>query len=240
MKLSVVVPARDEAPVIGTTIGRISAALDAAGADFEIVVVDDGSRDGTAEVVRAAGDERLRVLTREPPHGFGRAVRDGLAAARGEGVVIVMADGSEDPADVVRYHELLEEGWACVFGTRHGPGGRVEGYGAVKLALNRAVNALIRALFGHGHGDTTNAFKAYRREVLEDVAPLVSPGFELTVELPLKAVVRGHRFATTPVSWVDRTAGRSKFRLRSTGPYALVVVRLLLERRLRRPAVPAS
>ena len=80
-------------------------------------------------------------------------------------------------------------------------------YPRPKLILNRLANWFIRALFRHGFNDTTNAFKAYRREVIETVQPLLSNHFNLTVELPLKAIVRGHSFAVIPISWRNRTAG---------------------------------
>ena len=233
MKLSVVVPARDEADSVAGTLAAIGAALDAAGADFEIVVVDDGSRDATAQIVAGAGvaDARVRLVSNPPPHGFGHAVRAGLAAARGDATAIVMADGSDDPADLVRYGQLLADGWDCVFGSRFAGGRRVTNYPRGRLALNRLANGAIRCVFRHGLDDTTNAFKAYRREVIEDVQPLVSGGFELTAELPLKAIARGHRFTVTPVSWRGRTAGQSKFSVRAAGSYARVVASVARERR---------
>jgi dolichol-phosphate mannosyltransferase len=236
VRLSVVIPARDEAGNVERTVEAVVAALDGAGAAFEVVVVDDGSTDRTAAIVEAlaAADPRVVLLRRCPPHGFGRAVRDGLAAARGDAMAIVMADGSDDPQDLVRYHALLSEGHACVFGTRFRGSARVSNYPRGRLVVNRAVNALVRTLFGHGHDDTTNAFKAYRREVVEDALPLLSTGFELTLELPLKAVLRGHRFATVDVSWRGRVTGRSKFRMTAGARYGLVVAWLLAERALRR------
>ena len=233
MKLSVVVPARDEAGSVAGTLAAIGAALDGAGADYEIVVADDGSRDATAQIVAQAQarDGRLRLVSNPPPHGFGHAVRAGLGAARGDAVAIVMADGSDDPADLVRYHALLAAGWDCVFGSRFAGGRRVTNYPRGRLALNRVVNGAIRCVFRHGLDDTTNAFKAYRREVIEGVQPLVSGGFELTAELPLKAIARGYRFTAPPVSWRGREVGTSKFSLTAAGRYARVVAAVARERR---------
>jgi dolichol-phosphate mannosyltransferase len=236
VKLSVIVPARDEAANVTGTLAGICSALDAAEADFEIVVVDDGSTDATAGLVRAAHarDERVRLVTNPAPHGFGLAVRAGLGAALGDASVIVMADASDDPADIARYHALLEQGWDCVFGSRFAGGRRVSNYPLPRLLVNRTFNGLVQRLFKHGLDDTTNAFKAYRREVIEDVQPLVSCGFELTVELPLKAIARGYSFAVPPVSWSGRAAGVSKFAVLAIWRYPVVVAAALRERR--RPA----
>jgi dolichol-phosphate mannosyltransferase len=233
VKLSVVVPARDEAANVTATVAGIRSALDAAQADFEIVVVDDGSTDETADLVRAAQarDPRVRLVANRAPHGFGHAVRAGLAAAQGDASAIVMADASDDPADIVRYHALLEEGWDCVFGSRFAGGRRVSNYPLPRFLVNRTFNRVVRGIFRHGLDDTTNAFKAYRREVIESVQPLSSGGFELTVELPLKAIARGYRFAVPPVSWTGRSSGASKFPVRYIWRYAVVVAALARERR---------
>ena len=86
----------------------------------------------------------------------------------------------------------------------------VHDYPRLKLVINRLANSFIRMLFRHGYNDTTNAFKAYRREVIETVQPLLSNHFNLTVELPLKAIVRGHSYGIVPITWRNRQAGTSK------------------------------
>jgi len=233
----VVIPARNEAESIGVTLHGLVSALAQEGVDFELLVVDDGSTDGTAEIVEAltAHDERIRCLRSPNPPGFGFAVRAGLDAFRGDAVAIVMADGSDGPDDVVLYHRLLEEGYDCVFGSRFMRGSRVVDYPRFKLALNRIVNLGIRLLLRHGYNDTTNAFKAYRREVIDTVNPLVSNHFNLTVELPLKAIVRGHSYAVVPISWTNRRHGASKLGLHEMGSrYLLALLVVFLEHHLSR------
>lgn len=241
MKLSVVIPAHNEALVIEPTLRGLLDVLEGTIDDYEIVVVDDGSSDGTADVVNGVGG-RVRCVRNDGPHGFGFAVRYGLDHFEGDAVVIVMADGSDDPRDVVLYYRVLEAGYDCAFGSRFMPGAVVRDYPRLKLFVNRIVNQGIRMLFRHGYSDTTNAFKGYRREVIEHVQPLLSHHFNLTVELPLKAVTRGFSFAVVPTSWTNRAAGESKLNLEEMGSrYLFIVLYVFLEQHLsrgdyRRPA----
>jgi dolichol-phosphate mannosyltransferase len=237
MRLSVVIPAHNEAGSIATTVTGITSALQREGIDYEIVVVDDASTDATAAVVEGLGgsDERVRCHRSHYEPGFGLAVRAGLERSEGDAVAIMMADDSDDPEDLVRYYRVLEQGYDCVFGSRFMSGARVENYPRLKLVINRIVNFGIRMLFRHGYNDTTNAFKAYRREVIEAVEPLLSHHFNLTVELPLKAVVRGFSYRVIPVSWRDRTSGSTKLSLQEMGSrYLFIVLYVFLERHLSR------
>jgi dolichol-phosphate mannosyltransferase len=147
----------------------------------------------------------------------------------------MMADMSDSPKDLVLYYHVLEQGYDCAFGTRFGPGGGVHGYPRLKLVLNRIVNTGIRILFQHGYNDTTNAFKAYRRPVIDQLQPLLSNHFNLTVELPLKAVVRGYTYAVVPVTWTSRRHGVSKLQLHEMGSrYLFIVLYVWLEHHLSR------
>ena len=237
MKLSVVIPAHDEAEVVGTTLADLATVLDPEELDYELVVVDDGSEDGTGDVVRRAAEANPRIVCvrNDGPHGFGYAVRAGLDAFSGDAVAIVMADGSDDPRDLLLYHRVLERGYDCAFGSRFIPGAKVHDYPRIKLAINRVVNLGIRVLFRHAYNDTTNAFKAYRREVIENIQPLLSNHFNLTVEMPLKAIIRGHDYAIVPISWTNRRWGESKLGLREMGSrYLFIVLYAFLEAHLSR------
>jgi dolichol-phosphate mannosyltransferase len=237
LRLSVVVPAHNEAGSVGATVMGVAEALEGAGVDYEVVVVDDASTDDTAAVVKrlAADDPRIRYHLSHHPRGFGFTVRSGLEVFSGDVVAIVMADGSDDPADLVRYLGVIADGYDCAFGSRFVRGSQVHDYPRLKLVLNRIVNWGIRVAFRSGYNDTTNAFKAYRREVIETVQPLLSNHFNLTVEMPLKAIVRGHSYAVVPISWRNRTSGTSKLSLKEMGSrYAFIVLYVLLERYLSR------
>jgi dolichol-phosphate mannosyltransferase len=237
VKLSVVIPAHDEAESIGLTLDSLIAELQRHEIDYEIVVVDDASSDGTGDVVRAIGDRdpRVRCLRSSLPPGFGYAVRFGLEAYTGDAVAIMMADLSDAPEDLITYYRVLEQGYDCAFGTRFDHGGLTYDYPLFKLVLNRMANVFIRALFRHGYSDTTNAFKAYRRYVIDQAQPLLSNHFNLTVELPLKAVARGYDFGVVPISWTNRRFGASKLKIQEMGSrYAFIVLYVWLEQLLSR------
>jgi len=232
VKVSVVIPARNEAGNLGPTLDAIRERLRAEGIAYELVVVDDGSSDGTADVVRerAARDPGVRLVTNEGRHGFGFAVRCGLDAFTGDAVAIMMADGSDHPDDLVRYVRVLEGGAECAFGSRFVAGGNVVDYPPIKRIVNRLANTLIRILFGLRYNDVTNAFKAYRAEVIDGCRPFLSPHFNLTVEIPLKAIVRGYTYSVIPIGWRQRRTGRSSLVLQEMGSrYLFIVLHVWLE-----------
>jgi dolichol-phosphate mannosyltransferase len=235
--LSVVIPAHNEEGRIASTVRAFHHALAEAGVVHEILVVNDSSRDRTEDVLKGLSREikQCRYINNAPPNGFGFAVRAGLAAFRGDSVAIVMADASDSPADLVAYHRKMQEGFECVFGSRFIAGAQVVDYPLPKLLLNRLANFCIRVLFWNRYNDVTNAFKLYRRSVIAGLQPLLAYHFNLTVELPLKAIVRGYSYAVVPTSWFNRTAGVSKFKIKEMGSrYLFIVLYCYLEKYLAR------
>jgi dolichol-phosphate mannosyltransferase len=230
---SVVMPARDEEASLPGTVRAIHHAFVQAGVPHEIVVVDDGSRDATWQVLQ---DLRGEVPTLAPiqnlgQHGFGRAVACGLAQMKGDACVIMMADASDSAEDAVKYWRLLNEGWECAFGSRFIKGGGVVDYPRAKLLFNRVANLFIRILFRIPLNDTTNAFKAYRRNVIEGCRPFLSPHFNLTVEIPLKAIVRGYSWTVTPITWQNRQHGETKLKIKEMGSrYFFICMYVWLEK----------
>jgi len=231
--LSVVIPARDEESCIASTVEHLHVELRLHNVPHEIIVVDDGSRDHTWQILE---ELTLRIPSLVPtqnpgPHGFGRAIILGLNQMQGDAVVIMMADESDDVRDVVSYWNRLNEGVECVFGSRFLKGGGVIDYPRFKLVLNRMANHFLRILFRIRLNDTTNAFKAYRKIVIDGCRPLISPHFNLTVELPLKAIVRGYSWTTMPITWRNRRSGVPKLKIREMGSrYLFICLYVWLEK----------
>jgi len=231
--LTIVIPARDEEGCIELTVSHLHLELEHHGIAHEIVVVDDGSSDSTWEILtRLKGDiPELKPIQNQDLHGFGRAIIKGLDNATGDAMVIMMADESDDARDVVRYWKELNKGYDCVFGSRFIKGGGTVDYPWFKLIVNRIANKVIQFLFGIGLNDTTNAFKAYRRTALDGCRPLIAPHFNLTVEIPLKAIVRGYTWTVIPITWRNRRTGVAKLKIKEMGSrYLFIMLYIWLER----------
>lgn len=231
--LSVIIPARDEEGCIASSVEHLHVELRLHGIPHEIVVVDDGSADRTWPILEelATHIPELKPARNRGPHGFGRAIQCGLQHYSGDAVVIMMADESDDCRDVPRYWDALNDGFDCVFGSRFIKGGGVIDYPKIKLLINRLANFFIRVLFRTSFNDTTNAFKAYRRTVIEGCQPLIAPHFNLTVELPLKAITRGFTWTTIPITWRNRRSGVAKLKLQEMGSrYLFIVMYVWLEK----------
>ena len=237
MLLSVIIPARDEAECLKMTVSGLAEYLRLEAIPFEIVIVDDGSSDPTYSLACRLMSvyPEVHPVINTGEHGFGRAVAFGIRASRGDAVAIFMADSSDSPQDLVTYYRKLEEGYECVFGSRFMKCGAVIDYPPHKLFLNRLANYFIAVLFGLRFYDTTNAFKCYRRNVVEGLQPLISCHFNLTVEMPLKAIIRGYSYAVVPITWRNRSHGISKLKIREMGSrYLFIVLYLWLEKLLAR------
>jgi dolichol-phosphate mannosyltransferase len=230
---SIVVPARDEEGCIASTIEHLHLELRAKNVQHEIVVVDDGSTDRTWEVLQQLGAKisELVPVRNEGQHGYGRAVVFGIERAHGDAVCIMMADESDDCRDAVRYWEVLQSGYDCVFGSRFIKGSAVVDYPWFKLRVNRLANWILARMFRVKCNDLTNAFKAYRREALDGCQPFLSPHFNLTIELPLKAIVRGYSWKVVPITWRNRKTGESKLKLKEMGSrYFFIMMYCWLEK----------
>ncbi|MHC1791195.1 glycosyltransferase family 2 protein [Solidesulfovibrio sp.] len=234
-KLSIVIPAYNEEGNITATVEGIRAVLLREAIPYELVLVDDNSADATLTVLDglAAADPGIVVVRREPPRGFGRAVRSGLERASGDVIVICMADLSDDPEDIIKYYRKIEEGYDCVFGSRFIRGSRCVNYPRFKLFCNRIVNTVMQLMFWTKYNDLTNSFKAYRSYVIRDIWPLKACHFNITIELSLNTLIRGYAIAQVPISWQGRTWGSSNLHLSEMGRrYLSTLLRAWFEKNL--------
>ena len=235
--LSLIIPAHNEEDCIEKTIKIFNKKLLEENISHEILVVNDNSKDNTERILKKLQKEvkELRYINNEPPNGFGLAITKGLKNFKGNYVTIVMADLSDNPADVIKYYREIRKGYDCVFGSRFIQGGKVIDYPPHKLILNRITNNIIRILFWIKYNDVTNAFKMYSKETIEGLKPFMSRHFNLTVELPLKAIVRGYSYSVVPNMWKNRATGISKLKIREMGSrYFFIILYCLLEKWLSR------
>ena len=235
---SIIIPAHNEEGGIASTCEAIAALSQRESIDdYEICVVNDNSRDRTEAVLQDLSRRIpfVRYVNNTPPNGFGFAVRKGLEVFSGQCACIVMGDLSDSPDDILAYYREMKAGAECVFGSRFIKGSKVIDYPPHKFWINRLANRFIKILFRLDHNDITNAFKCYRRDVIDGIQPLLSPHFNLTVEMPLKAIVRGFTPRTLPISWTNRQTGESKLKIQEMGSrYLFIVLYVWLERKLAR------
>ena len=234
MKLSVIIPAYNEAGSIRETVVTLHEKLIREKIEHEIVVINDNSKDATLLLLEelCGSIPNLFVYTNLGPNGFGYAIRYGLAKFQGDCVAIMMADLSDDPSDLVLfYRKLLSEDVDCVFGSRFVKGGRIVDYPIPKLVINRIANFMIQLLIGIRYNDATNAFKLYKRNVIEGIYPLISPHFNLTIELSLKSIIRGYKYAIVPNTWRNRKTGESKLKIKEMGSrYFFILIYCFVEK----------
>jgi dolichol-phosphate mannosyltransferase len=236
--LSVVIPAHNEEGCIEGTVRALAGKLTAEGIKHDVVVVNDHSRDSTEAILKKLTVELpgVRYVNNDGLGGFGNAVRYGLDRFNGDCVAVYMADASDRPEDLVRYYrELVSKKVDCVFGTRFHPESKIVDYPWFKLILNRVFNKGVQLLFGLNYNDVTNAFKLYGRQVIDGTRPHLSYHFNLTVEIPLKAIVRGYTYTVVPNDWINRKTGESKLKIKEMGSrYLFILFYCLIEKWLSR------
>lgn len=221
------IPAHNEEGCIESTCTALLTKLEAEQIAHEVLVINDNSRDQTENLLTklSLANPNLKYINNVPPHGFGFAVRKGLENFSGDAVAVYMADASDSPDDLVKFFRQMQtSGAQCVFGTRWSRGGKTFDYPVFKRVINRFANWFIGVLFGYRYNDTTNAFKLYKKEVIAGVKPFLSHHFNLTVEIPLKAIIRGFSYEVLPNSWVNRKTGESKLKIKEMGSRYLFVV----------------
>ena len=235
MKLSIIIPAKDEEGDIENTLISIHNVLKTNNVEHEILIINDHSVDSTLEILSSLEKKikELKIINNSGKPGFGLAIRQGLENYSGDIVAIVMADGSDSPKDLINFYFKSVKNYTCVFGTRFSSGGSTKDYPVVKYIMNRFFNNLVRLIFRIKYDDITNAFKVYTREAIEGSKPFLSNHFNLTLELPLKIIIRGYKYKIIPNSWKNRQAGVSKMRIKEMGSrYMFILFYCLIEKLL--------
>ena len=214
--LNIIIPLKNEDEQIEITINLLSEELKNLKKDFVITLIDDHSYDETWNLLNKLKQKysNIQIYKNDYQPGYGNAVRCGIEKNKSEGVIFFMGDCSDNPKDIINYVDYLDQGFDCVFGSRFTKNSIVEGYPLLKLILNRIANNFIRLLFLIKYNDVTNAFKAYRKELLINFKPIVSRHFNINAELALKAISRGYKYKVIPISWFNRKKNISKFKIK--------------------------
>jgi glycosyltransferase involved in cell wall biosynthesis len=218
--ITLVVPVYDEAANIQAFLRDVEIQLRE---PHEILIVYDFPEDNTLPAIAAMHPPCLCVQLVHNTLGRGvlNALKAGFQASRGDVVVVMMADRSDEPKDVAAMARLVREGADVVAGSRYAPGGRQEGGPLLKRTLSRLAGVSLHYLAGLPIRDATNNFRAYSRRVVEQIPIEGEASFALALELTLKAHWRGWRIAEVPTVWRDRTAGQSRFRTLAWMPHYL-------------------
>ena len=166
--------------------------------------------------------------------GLGGAITEGIKNAKGDRVVITMADLSDSVKDLIKYNSLMiKEDLDAVMGSRFIKGSVVQDYPIQKLILNRIFNFFVSILFWNKFNDYTNAFKIYKKSVLDELMPLVSESFNIFLEIPLKIISRNYSYKIIPISWYGRKKGTAKFKIKELrSKYLFTLIYCFIERNL--------
>ncbi len=231
--LSIIIPAKNEADNIQDILEYFDRNLN--DIEFELILINDFSADDTflkaEELFQNKSNFRVINNTQE---GLGGAINEGIKNAKGERVAITMADLSDSVEDLIKYNNLMiEENLDAVMGSRFIKGSIVKDYPFQKLILNRVFNFLVSIFFWNKFNDYTNAFKIYKKSVLNDLMPLVSESFNIFLEIPLKIISRNYNYSVIPISWFGRKKGKAKFRIKELrSKYLFTLIYCFIEKNL--------
>ena len=231
-ELAIVLPVYNEGEAVEPVLRALSAGV---ATPHELVVVYDFDEDTTVPVIARLASEidGLRGLRNDLGRGVLNAMRAGIAGTTAPYVLISMADGSDEPRIVDSMFALARNGADVVAASRYMPGGHQIGGPRLKRLMSRAAGLTLHWFAGVATHDPTNNFKLYSRRFLDSVTIESTAGFELALELTVKATIEGRRVAEVPTTWRDRTAGQSNFKLRKWLPHYLDWYWTALRARLR-------
>ena len=231
VELAIVLPVFNEGEAVVPVLRSLAAGITT---PHELVVVYDFDSDTTVPVVARLASELpgLRGLRNDLGRGVLNAMKAGISGTSAPFVLISMADGSDEPSVIDPMMALARAGADVVAASRYMPGGRQIGGPPLKRLMSRTAGLTLHWFAGVPTHDPTNNFKLYSRHFLESVTVESTAGFELALELTVKATIAGCRVAEIPTTWRDRTAGQSNFKLRKWLPHYLHWYRTAFRARL--------
>jgi len=231
--VNIIVPLKNEEKGIDNLIQKLEPVVNKIKKKVFVSLIDDHSSDQTWNILNEHAKKLnfIRTYKNQYDTGFGNALRFAIENNQEDAVIIFMGDCSDDPQDIIEYIKFLDEGYDCVFGSRFIKGSKLYKYPLVKLILNRFANNFIRFLFLIKYNDITNAFKAYKKKVLDASYPIISQHFNINAELALKSINRGFKYKVVPISWINRKKGISKFYIKEMkNRYFFTVLYVFLEK----------
>lgn len=211
MKISIVVPAHNEQDNIEEVIKRIEGTLDM---PHELIVVNDHSTDATAELIDNLAKQynNIRLVENKHEKGFANAIKTGFVSATGDAIIPIMADLCDDLDTVKGMLRKINDGYDVVCGARYIKGGARLGGSRIKGFFSCFVGRSLHYLLGIPTHDIANAFKMYKKKVIDSI-DIESEGFEISMEIPLKAYYLGFKITEVPTVWRERTKGKSSFKI---------------------------
>ncbi|KAH8319114.1 hypothetical protein KR067_010038 [Drosophila pandora] len=215
-KYSILLPTYNEKDNLPIIIWLIVKYMSASGYDYEVIVIDDGSPDGTLEVAKDLqsiyGEDKIILRPRKSKLGLGTAYIHGIKHATGDFIIIIDADLSHHPKFIPEFIKLQEKNdLDIVSGTRYAGDGGVYGWDFKRKLISRGANFLSQVLLRPNASDLTGSFRLYKKDVLEKcIASCVSKGYVFQMEMLVRARQHGYSIGEVPITFVDRIYGSSK------------------------------
>jgi len=230
IKLSIIIPARNEQENIKDTVEIIMSYIDKE--NTEVIIVNDHSTDKTEEIARKMSEkfENVRVINNEKTQGFANAILSGIEKAKGKYVLPIMADMCDDPKIIKEMlKEAEEKNFDIVCGSRYIKGGRKIGGPKVQGFFSTFVGKSLYYLIGIPTHDVSNAYKLYKKKIFDDIK-IEEKGFAVSMEITLKGYFAGYKISEIPTVWYGRKKGKSKFKLSKTFPYIRLYFWAIIEK----------
>ncbi len=231
LSLTVLIPIRDEQENIKIISDEILNKISCN--NFELLFINDFSQDNSENELKKLAEKYSQIkYINNDKKGLGGAISTGIHKSSGKFICIMMSDSSDTVEDLNKYYEVISgDDLDAVFGSRFIQGGKVVEYPKLKYILNRLGNLLAKFLLWTDLNDFTNGFKIYKKDTLLGLYPLVSEGFNIFFELPLKTIIRGYKYKIIPISYYNRTVGEAKFKIQELGSkYLFTLLYCFLEK----------